>query len=164
MKTTSLKTRRTDGVLLIECLVYIAVLAVLISIGMAAFYVCWDHTRALVGATEDINAALRAGERWRADVRSATGAITVEPTAAGERVQIPLPQNIVVYRFETGEVRREITATRKSELLLPRVKTSHTTAETLAGVNAWRWELDLQLRHHETQLPLLFTFEAVQTK
>lgn len=164
MKTTLLKSRGTGGVLLTECLVYIAVLAVLVSIGMAAFYVCWDHTRALVGATEDINAALRAGERWRADVRSATGAITVESTAAGERVRIPGSKSTVVYQFESGEVRREIPARQTSELLLPRVNTSHAMAETRAGVNAWRWELDLQPRRHETQLPLLFTFEAVPPK
>jgi hypothetical protein len=31
-------------------------------------------------------------------------------------------------------------------------------------VTAWRWELELMQRRKETQLPLLFTFEAVQTQ
>ena len=31
-------------------------------------------------------------------------------------------------------------------------------------VRAWRWELELAPRRKETHLPLLFTFEAAQTK
>jgi len=61
------------GYLLIECLVYISVFAVLLGIGYGAFYVCWDYSKALHYATDDINAALHAGERWRADIRNATG-------------------------------------------------------------------------------------------
>ena len=96
------------GICLIECLVYIAVFAVLLGIGTAAFYVCWDHSKALHYATDDITAALHAGERWRADVRSATGKITVETTAAGELLRIPCGTNEIIYRFNAGEVRRQI--------------------------------------------------------
>ena len=64
------KARRAAGILLVECLVYIAVFAILLGGGMAAFYFCWDHSRALIYATNDIESALRAGERWRADVRA----------------------------------------------------------------------------------------------
>lgn len=172
MKATISKSRRAAGVLLIECLVYIAVFSILTGIGLAAFYLCWDHSKALVYATDDISAALRAGERWRSDVRHATGAISREPlavsqgktdletSAAGEVVRLPEADRTVVYRFEAGEVRREIPALHTSELLLARVTTSQMTTESRTGVTAWRWELELRVRRSETQLPLLFTFEA----
>ena len=150
--------------MLIECLVYIVIFALLTSIGLAAFYLCWDHSKALVGATDDIGAALRAGERWRADVRNATRKISLEPSAKGEWVRIPGRERAIVYRFEAGEVYREVPALKTSELVLPRVKTSQMSVEARRGVTAWRWELELQLRRPETQLPLLFTFEAAQTK
>jgi hypothetical protein len=164
MKTTLAKSRRTAGILLVECVVYFAVFSILTGIGLAAFYLCWDDSKALVAATDDIGAVLRAGERWRADIRGATGKISVEPSAAGERVLIPGPAKEIVYRFEAGELRRESPAGQTSGLVLARVKTSQMTMESRNGVTAWRWELELSLRRPETQLPLLFTFEAAQTK
>jgi hypothetical protein len=158
------KMRRAAGIMLTECLVYLAVFAILSSIGMAAFYFCWDHTRAVIYATDDIASALRAGERWRADVRGATGKISVETTATGELVRIPETEKEIVYRFESGEVRREISTLKNSQLLLPKVKTSQMKADARGTVSAWRWELELTPRRKETQLPLLFTFVAAQTK
>ena len=96
------------GYLLIECLVYIGVFAVLLGIGYGAFYVCWDYSKALHYATDDITAALHAGERWRADIRSATGKISVETTPEGERLRIPHGTNELIYSFNAGEVRRQI--------------------------------------------------------
>ena len=156
--------RHRAGFLLVECLVYIAVFGVLLGIGTASFYYCWDHSKALIYATDDISAALHTGERWRADVRAATGKISSVTTAAGERVRIPGTAGDIVYRFEAGELRREISATKQSQLLLPKVKTSHMATEERGGVTAWRWELELQERRQETQLPLRFTFEAAQTR
>ena len=40
------RMRRAAGIMLIECMVYIAVFAILLGIGFAAFYFSWDHTRA----------------------------------------------------------------------------------------------------------------------
>jgi Tfp pilus assembly protein FimT len=157
------RVRRQAGILLTECLVYIAVFAILLGIGTAAFYFCWDHSKALVYATDDISSALRAGERWRADVRSATGKISIETSADGERVRIPKAGKEIVYQFESGELRREISDTKNSWLLLPKVKASGMKPEARDGVTAWRWELELMPRRREMQLPLLFTFEAAQT-
>jgi hypothetical protein len=156
--------RHVAGVSLIECLVYIAVFAILLGVGFGAFYFCWDHTRAVIFATDDVSSALRAGERWRADVRGATGKISVETTAAGEVVRIPESEMEIVYRFESGGLRRENSALKNSQLLLPKVKASEMKAETRAGVSAWRWELELTPRRTETRLALRFTFEAAQRK
>jgi hypothetical protein len=157
-------TRCESGILLVECLVYIAVFGILLGIGTAAFYFCWDHSKALIYATDDISSALRAGEHWRADVRAATGKISVETTATGEVVRIPETEREIVYRFESGEMRRQIALETFSQLLLPKVKKSQMKMNTRGEVNAWRWELELTERRKETHLPLLFTFEAVQTK
>jgi hypothetical protein len=154
--------RRPAGILLIECVVYMAVFFILLGIGTTAFFFCWDHTRALIFATDDIAAALRAGERWRADVRGATGKISVETTGDGQVVRIPEAEKEITYRFESNEVRREISTLNHPHLLLPKVKASLMQAEARGSVNAWRWELELTSRRKEAQLPLRFTFEAAQ--
>jgi hypothetical protein len=154
--------RRRAGFLLIECLVYILVFVILLGVGTAAFYSCWDYSKALTYATDDISSALRAGERWRADVRGATGKISVETTAKGEVVKIPEGAKEIFYRFNSGEVRRQIAPANFSELLLPKVKASEMKMDVRGGVTAWRWELELIQRRKQMQLPLLFTFEAAQ--
>jgi len=150
--------------LLLECLVYIAVFAILLGGATTAFYFCWDHSDALIYATDDIASALRAGERWRADLRAATGKITVETTATGEVVWVPEGARKVSYRFESGEVRRQTSASNNPELLLANVKTSQMQMDSRGAVSAWRWELELLQRRKGTFLPLLFTFEGAQTK
>ncbi len=154
--------RRRSGIVLIECLVYIAVFAILLGIGTAAFYFCWDHTRATIFTATEIESALRAGETWRTDVRAATGKISVTTTADGETVKIPGRGGSVVYRFGGGELRREIPTRHYSRLLLEKVKISETRATPRAGVTAWRWELEVTPRRKEAHFPLLFTFEAAQ--
>jgi hypothetical protein len=158
------RTRRQTGILLVECIVYIAVFAILLGIGTRVFYFCWDHSKALIYATDDIASALRAGECWRADVRGATGKISVETTAKGEVVAIPEGTKEIFYRFDSGEVRRQIALSGFSELLLPKVKSSQMKMDARGDVTAWRWELEIMQRRRETHLPLLFTFEAVQTQ
>ena len=156
--------RHIAGVTLIECLVYIAVFAILLGIGTASFYFCWDHTRATIFTANEIESVLRAGEKWRADVRAATGKISVETRAVGEMVRIPQKEKEIVYHFESGEMRREIPALNQSLLLLPKVKTSQMQADARGTVSAWRWEVELTPRRKEAHLPLLFTFEAAPTK
>jgi hypothetical protein len=158
------RARGTLGMLLLECLVYISVFAILLGGATTVFYFCWDHSDALIYATDDIASALRAGERWRADVRAATGKITVETTATGELVRIPEGARSVSYRFESGEVRRQTSASNNPELLLANVKTSQMEMDARGAVSAWRWELELVPHRKETHLPLLFTFEVAQAK
>jgi Tfp pilus assembly protein PilX len=155
--------RHQAGILLTECLVYLAVFTILLGIGMAAFYFCWDHSKALIYATDDVESALRAGECWRADVRAATEKISIETTASGEVVKIPEGEKEIFYRFDSGEVRRQLASSEFSELLLPKVKASQMKMDMRGEVRAWRWELELAQRRKETHLPLLFTFEAAQT-
>ncbi len=153
--------RRASGLLLVECVVYVAVFAILLGVGTAAFYFCWDHTRAVIGTADEVESALRAGETWRADVRVATGAITAESTPAGETLHIPAGGQEILYRFAEGELRREVPTQNNSRVLLERVRSSDMKTASRDGVNACCWELELAPSHHnETGFPLRFTFEA----
>ena len=160
LRSSISRDQAQTGYLLIECLVYLSVIVVILGLGLGAFYVCWDYSKALHYATDDINAALHAGERWRADIRNATGKITVETTAEGERLRIPCGTNVLIYSFNADEVHRQIASSDFSELLLPKVKVSQMVTEKRGPVAAWRWEVELTPRRKETHLPLLFTFEA----
>jgi hypothetical protein len=164
LQRTNSRGRGVSGVLLMECLVYIAVFAIVLGGATTVFYFCWDHTDTLVYTADDISSALHTGERWRADVRAATGKITAESTATAEVVRIPQGAREVFYRFESGEVRRQISATGRPLLLLANVKTSQMAMDARGAVSAWRWELELVPRRKEVHLPLRFTFEAAQTK
>jgi hypothetical protein len=164
LQTNISATQSRSGVMLIECLVYIFVFAILLGGGMAVFYYCWDHTRAVIFTAGEIESTLRAGETWRADVRGATGTIAVESTEAGEVVRIPRKEKEIVYRFSGGELRREIPAQNHSRVLLPKVKVSEMKTTPRSGVRAWRWELELTPRRKEARLPMLFTFETAQSK
>jgi hypothetical protein len=158
------RARGTLGMLLLECMVYISVFAILLGGATTVFYYCWDHSDALIAATDDIASTLHTGERWRADIRAATGKITVQTNATGEVVQIPEGVRVVSYRFESGEVSRQFSATAQPLLLLANVKTSQMAMDDRGGVRAWRWELEQVPARKETHLPLRFTFEAAQTK
>ena len=164
MRPNSSRFRAEAGILLTECLVYLAVFSVATGLAMAAFYFCWDHTRGVIFTANEVESALRAGEDWRADVRAATGKITVETVTAGETVRIPVGRKQIIYRFAAGELRREIPAQHISQLLLAKVRASEVATEPRAGVAAWRWELELTPELKHAQFPLRFTFEAAQTK
>ena len=157
----SLQTNRQAGILLLECIVYISVFAVLLGGGTAVFCYCWDHTRATILAAHDVQTVLLEGEQWRKDVRAATGKISMETTPKGEMLRIPAGQREIVYRHEAGELRREISGQKSSKAFPVKVKASEMKPEVRGRVTAWRWELELTPPRKETHLPLLFTFEAV---
>jgi prepilin-type N-terminal cleavage/methylation domain-containing protein len=155
------KLKRQAGFTLIECLTYMVVFLILSGVAMASFYLCWDHSKALITASDDIGAALRAGERWRADVRQASGSISIESIASGEIIKIPEGENTVLYRFDSGKILRQAGAANLPVLLLPKVKSSEMKQQMRGGVTAWRWDLELVQRRKEIHTRLLFMFEAV---
>lgn len=162
LHSNSTRAKSQAGITLIECLIFIAVFLILSSVAMGTFYFCWDHSKALIQATDDISAALNAGESWRADVRNATGTITIETTPSGEVMKIPEGATEVVYRFDSNQVQRQVGAASFNPFRLGKVASSEMKSDSRSGVTAWRWELELAQRRKETHLPLLFTFEAAQ--
>ncbi len=156
------RARARTGILLIECLVYLGVFVILMGLGMGAFYVCSNHVHATISATDNIAATLRAGERWRADVRAATGPIRIETRSGSETLRIPAGNKSIDYRFDSGEVSRGVVPSGISQVVLGKVNWSRMTVERRGAITAWRWELQLKQRRNQTRVPLVFTFEAVQ--
>src|ERR1700722_15222612 len=124
LRNNSLLARARAGITLIECLVYMVVFMMLSGAAMCAFYFCMEGSQRLISGTDDISAALTAGERWRADVRNASGEINIEKTASGEVVKIQEGESQIVYAFGNGEMRRLIGSQSSAKPLLPEVKLS----------------------------------------
>ena len=150
--------------LMIEALVYIAVVFVLLGAGYAAMYRCVDNSIALRRNADDITSALHAGERWRADVRSATSQARLETTDAGQLLSFESPRGPVSYRFSTNAILRSVGAGPWTRLL-PNVKSSTMKSDPRQYASPWCWELELAPRTQGSVKPgrvrPLFTFIAV---
>jgi hypothetical protein len=150
--------------LLIEALVYISLVFVLLGLGYAAMYRCVDSSLALRRNADDIASALHAGERWRADVRSASNQVRLEDTSDGQLLHLKGATNEVVYHSATNAIFR-----RAGEgpwvRLLPNVKSSTMKSDPRQYATAWCWELELATRTQGSVKPArirpLFTFIAV---
>jgi Tfp pilus assembly protein PilE len=156
-------TRRPSnrGISIIECLVYGFVLLILLGITYSAFYRCVENSYALRRSAEDTAAALRAGERWRADIRSATGSIQSEATPDGAFLHLQSPHGAVDYHFTSNAVLRRAQSGPWAPLLAS-VKASAMQADPRGDVAAWRWELELRPRSKKpVRMTPLFTFIAV---
>jgi hypothetical protein len=152
------------GYLLVEALVYIAVLGAVLGVAFAAMYRCVERSLALRRNADDIACALHAGERWRADIRSAASQPRLETTDAGQLLHLDSARGAVAYRFTTNTVFRRL-GEGVWVRLLPHVKSSTMTADPRQQVTAWRWELELETRAVGSLKPgrirPLFTFTAV---
>jgi hypothetical protein len=160
-------SRGNRAYLLIEALVYIAVVFVVLGAGYAAMYRCIDSSIALRRNADDITSALHAGERWRADVRSANRQVRLEDTAAGQFLYLEGASNQVAYSFSTNGVSRRLGGGTWVRLL-PNVKSSTMQPDPREYVTAWRWELELQPRTTGSvksgRVRPLFTFIAVPNR
>jgi hypothetical protein len=110
---------------------------------------------------DDIAQALHAGERWRADVRAASGPIRFESTDAARILRLPGHRGEVAYQFTTNTVLRRVgNGTWTS--LLNNVQSSAMESDQRLNVSAWRWELELKPRSKKPgRVRPLFTFLAV---
>src|SRR5689334_2481169 len=124
MKIPATPLRFTRAFTLIECLIYIVVAAVILGVGMAAFYRVWDGNKAISRNGNEIVRTLKAGETWRADMRRATGSIRSVSTNSEQTVRIPIGTRELVYSFANGQVRRRANATDPWTVVLQRVKSS----------------------------------------
>src|SRR5882724_2409579 len=147
--------------LMIECLVYIGVVFALLGAGYAAMYRCIDNSVALRRSADDITRSLRAGERWRADVRSANAAIRLDKSGAEQVLQIPTEHGDIAYWFLTNAVFRH-SANHPWSQILSDVKSASVESETRQDLTVWRWELELESRAKAGRVKPLFTFIGVQ--
>ena len=148
--------------MLIEVLVYLAVVVILLGAGYAAMYHCIESSVALRRNADDITRALRAGERWRADVRSATNCVCLE--GDGQFLELQGPRAQVAYRFSSNSISRRA-GKAPWVCVLPQVKSSTMKSDPRQYATAWQWDLELETRAQGSLKPgrvrPLFTFLAV---
>jgi len=158
MNTRSIQ--RNHGYLLVECLVYIGVLFVLLGVSYLALFRCIDNSVSLRRNAEDISKALRIGESWRADVRSATGKIRFEETNFAQVLYLPNRHGQTVYCFASNSISRSYNGGPWGQLLT-NVASSTMAPDRRKTVKAWNWNLELQTRRNTPRVRPLFTFLSV---
>ena len=149
------------GMALIDCLVYIALLALILELAFACFYRTTEHATRLERNTSDIVRALHAGERWREDVRSATSRPSVEARAEEVEFRIPRGDTEIVYLWRSGAVLRQTGRTGAAEVLLPKVNESTFHRDERRQLTSYRWELELAGQPEISRVRPQFTFQAV---
>lgn len=155
---------RRSGILLVECLVYMAVWSVVVGLALATFYRTWDNSRSLTRHTEAVARVLKAGEQWRAEIRQAVGPITwvAEPGAPEPALHIPQADGTIAYSCTATNLLRRASREGRWAVALPAVKRSRMIADNRESVMSWRWEVELaSSTKRPTRFPLLFTFQAV---
>ena len=153
--------RRRAGVSLIECLVYIGMASVILGVGYQALYSATENARGLRRNSDDIAAALSAGERWRQDIRDATGVIRVENLGTNQVAHIPQRLGAVTYEFAEGRLRRQAKPDGAWMVLLPKVQSSVMAADARKQVTAWRWDFMIKPASRQVRLKPVFSFAAV---
>jgi hypothetical protein len=144
------------GILLFDLLVYISLLAFILILSAVVFEKFLDQSAALRRNISDIDRAMKAGERWRADVRSATGA----PQLNGNTMIIPQPNGDLVYELGPN-VTRKRPSSDIIEPVLNGVRTNQMIFEQRTHAAVWRWEVELDHRRKNARVRPLFTFIAV---
>ncbi|MEY2429527.1 MAG: hypothetical protein QOJ40_2412, partial [Verrucomicrobiota bacterium] len=138
---------------------YMAVLFVVLGLGYALMYRCVDNFMTLRRNADDIAHALRAGEQWRADVRSAAPG-RWETNTVERTLHLALPRAELAYRFSEDAVFRRVGSGPWVQIV-SRVKSSSIESDPRQKVMPCKWELELQPRVKSARVRPLFTFIAV---
>jgi hypothetical protein len=154
-----LSSRYAGAYMLIEAMVYVGALFVLLGAGYAAVYRCIDRSVALRRNAEDITSALQTGERWRADVRLATGGARLDNAEAGQLLHLHGQRTEHQYKFADGAVWRR-SGDGPWVSVLTNVISSKIESDRRQKVTALRWELELRSHSRLSQIKPLFTFLA----
>jgi prepilin-type N-terminal cleavage/methylation domain-containing protein len=149
------------GFTLLECLVYMALLVVVVGVATGLFFQSWDDSKSLRRNAEDIVRALHAGDQWRADMRAATGPVQLTETDGAEQLRIPVVAGEIIYAFSNGELCRKSGPDSVNKVWLPNVKSSRMQSDSRGNVATWRWELELKTVKRTARYRPLFTFETV---
>ena len=152
-----------QGIMLVDCLVYLAIWAVVVGLAFSAFYRSMSYSANLARNADDIARALKAGERWREDVREATGPFKWVAGEASVEQALHIPQKAgeVIYRFIDGAVLRQTGTNAAWIPALSGVKSSRMEKDERQRVVSWRWEVELKNKQKVARVRPLFTFQAV---
>lgn len=155
------RARTNAGVALIDCLVYISLLALILGLSFGAFIESVNHSTELERISTTTVRVLQAGEQWRRDVRQATARPVVRRADDQIEMHIPTPQGQIGYLF------RESTVLRRSGSEAPwleavgEIRHTQFTEDARNQVTAWRWDVELKTRRDQDRFRRVFTFEAV---
>jgi type II secretory pathway pseudopilin PulG len=151
---------RCSAYSLIEMLAYIAVLAVIMGVGYAAVYRSMDSSTALRRNAQDIATVLRAGETWRADVRSANS-FRIEMSSTNDLLHLAQQDGRVSYRFAENAIQKRV-GEKQWTPVLQNVNGCTFLAESRSNIQVLRCEIELQPRIKRlNSIRPLFTFIAV---
>jgi hypothetical protein len=163
MRITPCQQRFTAAYMLVECLIYIAVLAVVMEIAFSAFYRYLTNSHELARNAHDILRTVQAGESWRADVREAVAPPQIVSADGLTAFEIPQSNLRVAYLFDEGSIWRKAGEAPPKEILSG-VKVSTIVKDQRDRVTSWRWEIELRTKKKVIHLRPLFTFQAVPTQ
>jgi hypothetical protein len=155
MRVRTLRSRE-EGILLVDCLIYTALFLVITTVAAVAYYHVEVETRALDRNSDDIVRAMKAGEQWRAEIRTAIA----PPRMENGTLKLTTKAGDVVYTRTNGIIWRQAGQDRVLAWL-ERVKSSTMEIDARQNVTAWRWELELETKRAQASVRPLFTFTAV---
>ncbi|EEF57061.1 hypothetical protein [Pedosphaera parvula] len=161
MKLNRSNVSQTSGIMLMECIIYVGMFFLFLGLAFSLFYVCWDNSKGLKRNADDIVRTLKAGERWREDVRTATGPLHLQAGDEEEILHIPQKLGEVLYSYSKDNVRRRPNTNAAWTSVLEHVKSSRMQEDRRQTVQAWRWEVELKAWRKSPRTPPLFSFEAV---
>ena len=147
------------GYLLTECLIYLSVVLVLLTVGYLATYRCMKNSVTLRRSAEDIAQALSIGEIWREDVRRADRVRWVNSDGV-EMWFLEGAATTNAYALSDNRLSRW-TDNGPWVTVLANVEKTSMQPDKRAHVEAWRWELELKTRTRFARVVPLFTFTAV---
>lgn len=156
------RRRRLAAFGMIQVLVYLGVAVVVINLAGIAFFAVLEHMRAVRYDTVQVMSALRAGERWRADIRRAARPPQLIDEADGPLLLLRLGTNQVAYKLVSHWALRRPAPNAPWQIALRDVAKSRFVRDNRpGGVQAWRWEVRFMDRKGRKRHPLAFTFQAV---
>jgi competence protein ComGF len=163
MKTCHRSHGFDRGILLLECLVYMALLVATTAVVFSMVFRFWGGTKRLQQDADDIVRTMHLGEQWRADVRAALKPVELTQNESNQTSRVTLPGGEVTYSFLHGEIRREVGGA-QNQTWLSHVKTSEMRSDKRQGINVYRWELELISGKNNPHLHPLFFFEAASPR
>ncbi|MCS1411587.1 MAG: hypothetical protein M2R45_04787 [Verrucomicrobia subdivision 3 bacterium] len=153
--------RKQSGIILVECLVYVAIVMTVVGLGTTLFFKFLSFHQDLDRNAADIARALKAGERWRADIRKATGPIRAFRESLQDYLEIPAGNQLIIYQFDQTNIWRHKSGETSPALFLEKVKECRFVSETRKHATAWRWEMELQTTKKTVRIQPQFTFLSV---
>lgn len=149
------------GIMLIECMIYIGVVVIVLGVAFTVFYKCTDNYVGLRRNAEDITRALHAGERWREDIRQATGPAGYLESDERPMWRIPQLQSDVYYLYDAGSLWRFASSNSLPEEILGNVLSSTMNNEKRQEVACCAWTVELKPRRKGPHVRPVFHFLAV---